>query len=289
MATGVVDVDLAIHVHRQSPGVGKDRIAHIVLRTAGAGHPQFGGPPAVTWIGDEQRCSCRRGPLLRRCVCSRPCDGRWRDAALLLPAAAALLLHAPAQRRARQRLRCQHRRDIPAKAVDASLEPIVEHIADHHHPTGHPLAGPSQFRMVELHHATTTAQHRLHQLHHRAAAETMAMSKVLGDPQALLSDLFHVAVLLSLPLWVGRCSVFHHPMQRRTLRQRRWPSAAAGRHGSLPASNPRALAATPPLMPTTRCCLTVLSHSPGHSGRSSRWGHCWGLRPPKAMWPLRPS
>ncbi|MGL6133695.1 MAG: hypothetical protein ACRC1L_05855 [Prochlorococcaceae cyanobacterium] len=110
---------------------------------------------------------------------------------MLLEAGPALLLKAVAHGCRCQGLGSKGRRHIATESVDPGFERVVEHVADHQHATGHPLAGATEFGVVELRHATATAEHGLHHVNNGCGTEAVVLAKALGDLEAFLGDLFH--------------------------------------------------------------------------------------------------
>src|SRR5580704_632562 len=98
MRSGVVYRDGALIVDHQPPGLGKNRVSQIVLRTDSGWPPQSGRPPVV-------RSARRTVADLRFRTCPA---GYFRSVKM-------------------------GRRDVAAECTQLNLELRVEHVADHRH------------------------------------------------------------------------------------------------------------------------------------------------------------
>ena len=52
--------------------------------------------------------------------------------------------------------------DVAAQMIDRIFQRVIEQIADHRHPTHHPLPRPAELRMVKLGHRATAVVDRHH-------------------------------------------------------------------------------------------------------------------------------
>jgi hypothetical protein len=71
-------------------------------------------------------------------------------------------------------------RDIDAERSHASLQTIIEHIADHQHATSHPLSRTTKIRMFELGQAAITALDGLGEFFDSLRAHAMLAGKLVN-------------------------------------------------------------------------------------------------------------
>ena len=156
MLAGVVDTHLTIGFDRQPPDRGEKRIAHIVLGADGGRCSQLLGPPEIAGIRREQALApigrrsqrrqgreAKRHPTAAAHLQLLPATANLHQlpaaARLQLLAAAALVLGLKAAAGEKIGLVGELGGDRMAEPVDACLEGMVEHVAQHQHAAAHPL------------------------------------------------------------------------------------------------------------------------------------------------------
>ena len=90
-------------------------------------------------------------------------------------------------------------RQLGAEGVDAGLERVVEHVADHDHAAPRPLAHAAQLGVVELGHGAAARDQGAKKRQHRAAAHAVAPLQVLDEPSGFGRQLSHH----DTPSWLG--------------------------------------------------------------------------------------
>ena len=72
--------------------------------------------------------------------------------------------------------------ELRTEGIDAALQSIVEHVAEHQHTALHPLPGAGKLRMVELGHGAVAVEHREQHVRHGVATEAVALGEIIDDP-----------------------------------------------------------------------------------------------------------
>lgn len=84
-----------------------------------------------------------------------------------------------------------HAGEFETQPIDPAFQVVVKHVGHHDHAALHPLAGATEFGVIELGHAAVAVDYRFQHAHHGIGAKTVSSSDIVDYLLAGRGELSH--------------------------------------------------------------------------------------------------